>query len=105
VFIVVSCLMGVVLNCLLVLLLVSCVYCFSCLVLIVVNLCVFFVLCVYCCFHLDSGLLVISQYSEVPATGHLDTVFSWFPSVYKQMLRYFQRFQAATTCFSCNPPD
>ena len=29
----------------------------------------------------------ISQYSEGPATGHLDTGFSWFPCVYKQMLR------------------
>jgi len=26
------------------------------------------------------------QYSEGPATGHLDTGFSWFPCVYKQML-------------------
>jgi len=35
---------------------------------------------------LDAGLLARSQYSEGPATGHLDTVFSWFPCVYKQML-------------------
>jgi hypothetical protein len=34
-----------------------------------------------------------------------DTGFSWFPSVYKQMLRWFPRFQVATTCFSCSPPD
>ena len=39
------------------------------------------------------------------ATGHLDTGFSWFPCVYKQMLRWFPRFQFATTCFSCSPPD
>ena len=38
-------------------------------------------------------------YSEGPATGHLDTGFSWFPCVYKQMLRWFSRFQIATTCF------
>ena len=46
-----------------------------------------------------------SQYSEGPATGQLDTGFSWFPCVYKQMLRWFPRFQVATTCFSCSPPD
>ena len=28
---------------------------------------------------LDVGLLARSQYSEGPATGHLDTGFSWFP--------------------------
>ena len=36
---------------------------------------------------LDAGLLARSQYPEGPATGHLDTGFSWFPCVYKQMLR------------------
>ena len=46
-----------------------------------------------------------SQCSEGPATGHLDTGFSWFPCVYKQMLRWFPTFQVATTCFSCSPPD
>jgi len=45
------------------------------------------------------------QYSEGPATGHLDTGFSWFPCVYKQMLRWFPTFQVATTCFSCSSPD
>jgi hypothetical protein len=54
---------------------------------------------------LDAGLLVRSQYSEGPATGHLDRGFSWFPCVYKRMLRRFPRFQVATTCFSCSPPD
>ena len=29
-------------------------------------------------FTLDAGLLARSQYSEGPATGHLDTGFSWF---------------------------
>ena len=28
---------------------------------------------------LVAGLLARSQYSEGPATGHLDTGFSWFP--------------------------
>ena len=51
------------------------------------------------------GLLARSQYSEGPATGHLDTGFSWFPCVCKQMLRWFPTFQVATTCFSCSPPD
>ena len=54
---------------------------------------------------LDAGLLARSQYSEGPAIGHLDTGFFLFPCVYKQMLRWFPRFQVATTCFSCGPPD
>ena len=37
-------------------------------------------------FTLDAGLLAVSQYSEGPATGHLDTNFSWFPCDYKRML-------------------
>jgi len=56
-------------------------------------------------FTLDAGLLARSQYSEGPVTGHLDTGFFWFPCVYKQMLRWFPRFQVATTCLSCSPPD
>ena len=85
----------------------------SCLVCIVVV--VLFVLLssyVYLLYHvciavftLDAGLLAISQYPEGPATGHLDTGFTWFPCVYKQMLRWFPRFPVATTCFSCSPPD
>ena len=54
---------------------------------------------------LDAGLLARSQYPEGPATGHLDTGFSWFPCVYKRMLRWFRSFQVATTCLSCSPPD
>jgi len=73
---------------------------------------------VYCChlmciccnmriavFTLGAGLLARSQYSEGPATGHLDTGFSWFPCVYKQILRWFPIFQVATTCFSCSSPE
>ena len=56
-------------------------------------------------FTLDAGLLARSQYSECPATGHLDTSFSWFPCVYKQMLRWFPKLQVATTCFLCSPPE
>ena len=42
-------------------------------------------------FTLVAGLLARSQYSEGPATGHIDTAFSWFPCAYKQMLRRFPR--------------
>ena len=48
----------------------------------VVILCVFVVLCGHCYFFtLAAGLLARSQYSEGPATGHLDTSFSWFSCV------------------------
>jgi len=71
-----------------------------------ISLCVFVVLCVYCFFFtLNAGLLATGQYSEGPVTGHLDTGFSWFPCAQKQMVRWFPRFQVATTCFSCSPPD
>ena len=63
------------------------------------TLCVFIVLVVpyvyllyYVCIAvltLDAGLLARSQYPEGSATGHLDTSFSWFPCVYKRMLRWF----------------
>ena len=81
---------------------------------VVVVLCVLlpsYVYLLYCVciavffFTLDAGLLARNQYSEGPVTDHLDTGFSWFPCVYKQMLRWFPRFQVATTCFSCSPPN
>jgi hypothetical protein len=79
---------------------------------VVIVLCVLLPLYVYLLYYmciavftLDFELLARSQYSEGPATGHLDTGFPWFPCVYKQMLRWFPRFQVATTCFSCSPPD
>ena len=75
-------------------------------------LCVFVVPYVYLLYFvcipvltLDAGLLARSQYPEGPATGHLDTRFSWFPCVYKRMLRWFPSFQVATTCLSCSPTD
>jgi hypothetical protein len=81
------------------------VYCCA-LCIVVVNLCVFAVLCVcIAVFTLDAGLLARSQYSEGPATGHLNTGFSRFPCAYKQTLRRFPTFQVATTRFSCSPPD
>ena len=84
----------------------------SCLVCIVVVLCVLLSSYVYLLYYvriavftLDAGLLARSQYSEGPATGLLVIGFSWFPCVYKQMLRWFSRIQVATTCFSRSPPD
>jgi len=73
--------------------------------------CEFVVLCEYLLCYvcivltLDAGLLARNQIPEGPVTSQLDTGFSWFPCVYKQMLRWFPSFQIATTCFSCSPPD
>ena len=55
--------------------------------------CTLCVLLYYVCIAvltLDAGLLARSQYPEGPATGHLDTGFSWFPCVY----RVFHDFRA-----------
>ena len=89
-----------------------CNCCWLAVCIVVVVLCVLlssYMYLLYCVcvavFTLDAGLLARSQYSEGPATGHLDTGFSSFPCVYKQMLRWFPTFQVATTCFSCSPPD
>jgi len=89
-----------------VLLLVGGVYCCSCLVCVLLSyVYLLYYVCIAVFFTLDAELLARSQYSEGPATGHLDTGFSWFPCGYKQMLRWFPRFQVATTCFSCSPPN
>jgi hypothetical protein len=40
----------------------------------------------------NAGLLARSQCPEGPSTGHLETGFSGFPCVYKQMLRWFPSF-------------
>jgi len=81
-----------------------------CIVVVVLCVLLSYVYLLYCVgiaffFTLVAGLLARSQYSEGPTTGHFDTGFSWFPCVYKQMLRWFPRFQVTTTCFSCSPPD
>jgi len=68
------------------------VNCFVCIVVVVLCVLLLVVLCVLlssyvyllyymyiAVFNLDAGLLARSQYSEGPATGHLDTGFSWFP--------------------------
>jgi len=65
----------------------------------------FYYVCIAVLHTLVAGLPAISQYPEGPATGHLGTGFSWFPCVYKQMLRWFPSLQGATACFLCSPPD
>ena len=105
--IVVSCLVCIVVFLCVLLLCLVCIV-VSCLVCIVVFLFVLLSSYVYLLYYvllLDAGLLARSQYSEGPATGHLDTGFSWFPCFYKQMLRRFPRFPVATTCFLCSPPN
>jgi len=69
-----------------------CIFCtFMCICCIYVYLLYSYVyLLYYVCIDiltLDDGLLARSQYPKGPATGHLDTGFSWFPCVYKRMLR------------------
>ena len=64
-----------------------CNCCWLAVCIFVVVLCVLLSYCVYMLycvgiasfFSLNAGLLARSQYSEGPATGHLDTGFSWFP--------------------------
>jgi hypothetical protein len=82
----------------------SCEYCCILCVFVVPYVFLFYYVC-FAVLTLDAGLLARSQYPEGPATGHLDTGFSWFPFVYKRMLRWFPSFQVATTCLSCSPPD
>jgi len=87
---------------------VSCVVCIvvSCLLcIVVVVVCISSTMCVLLFFTLGAVLLALSQYSESPRNGHLNTGFSWFPWVYKQKLRWFPTFQVATTCFSLIPSD
>ena len=119
--IVVSCLVCIVVSCL-ACIFVSCLLCILAVLrsLLLVDLCVLLLvvlrvllssyvyLSYYVCitlFTLDAGLLARSQFSEGSATGHLDTGFSWFPCVSKQMLRWFPTFQVASTRFSYSPPD
>jgi hypothetical protein len=56
-------------------------------------------------FFLPDCKVEVTMHPEGPATGHLDTGIPWFSSVFKQMPRWFPRFQVATACFSCSPPD
>jgi hypothetical protein len=62
-------------------------YCVLCICCTVLCICCT-VLCICCTvgidvFPLDAKLLARGQYSEGPATGQLDTGFSWFPRVFK----------------------
>ena len=55
-----------------------------CIVVVVLCVLLSYVYLLYCVgiaffFTLDAGLLAKSQYSEGPATGHLNTGFSLFP--------------------------
>ena len=85
------------------LLVLSCVVCDCCwlavcIVVVVLYMCCYLMcicctMCVLLFFTFDVGLLARSQYSEGPATGHLDTGFSWFLCVYKQILRWFPTFK------------
>jgi hypothetical protein len=100
VFMVVYCLVYLLVNVLCVLLLCCCTM--GVLLLVYVYLLYYVRIAVV---TLDAGMLARIQYSAGPATGYLDTGFSWFLCVYKQMLRWFRRFQFATTSFSFSPPD
>jgi len=80
------------------------VYLFILFVFVVPYVYLFYFVCIGA-LTLAAGLLARSQYPEGPATDHLDAGFSWFPCVYKRMLRLFPSFQVATTCLSCSPPD
>jgi len=64
---------------------VSCLVCIVVVVLCVLLSCYVYLVYYECTgvFTLDVGLLARSHYSEGPATGHLDTGFSWFPYVDK----------------------
>ena len=58
------------------------VYTGSCLVCVLLSYAyLLYYVCIVFFFTLDAGLLATSQYSEGPATGHLDIGFSWFPCV------------------------
>ena len=71
-----------------------CICCILC-VFVVPYMCLLYYVCI-AVLTLNTGLLASSQYLEGPAIGHIDTGFSWFPCVYKRMLRWFPSFQVAT---------
>ena len=74
-----SCVLLLVLSCLLC----NCFWLIVCIVVVVLCVLLSYAYLLYyvyiVVFTLDAGLLARSQYSEGPATGHLDTGFSWFP--------------------------
>jgi len=84
---------------------VYCVLCYYFVCIFVTSCVLFYCVCIALLHTLVAGLLARSQYPEGPATGHLDKSFSWFPCVYKRILRWFPTLQVATAYFSCSPPD
>jgi len=64
----------------------------------------FYCVCIAVLHTLVAGMPARRKYPEGPATGHFRTDFSWFPCVYKQMLRWFPRIHVAAAWFSCSPP-
>jgi len=73
---------------------------------IVVTSCVLlYYVCIAVLCILVAGLLARIQYPEGPATVHLGPSFSWFPCVYKRMVRWFPRLQVAIAYFSCSSPE
>ena len=86
------------------LLLVDRVYCCSCLVCVI--LCVFVVLCVYCFFYFKcrtAGYRSVLGRSCDRPTRHRFFLFSL--CLKSKCWDGNPRFQVATTCFSCSPPD
>jgi hypothetical protein len=88
---------------------VSCCSCLGCIVVVVLYygctvaiLCVLIVLCAYCCLYFRCRTAdwksVFGRSCDRPPRHR-------FPCVYKRRLRWFPRFQDASTCFSCSPPD
>jgi hypothetical protein len=61
--------------------LVFCVLCYYLVYIFVTSCVLFYCMCIAVLHTVVAGLLARSQYPEGPATGHLDTGFSWFPCV------------------------
>jgi len=101
-------LMRIFVNCICLACIVVIFFVFIYLICICFTLYVFVVPYVYLLYYVCIAVLILdasSQYPEGPATGHLDTGFSLFPSVYKRTLRWFATLQVATTCFSYSPSN
>jgi hypothetical protein len=45
------------------------------------------------------------MHPEGPATDYIDTGFRGFPLSLKANAEMVPKFQVATACFSCSPPD
>ena len=98
-------LMRIFVNCICLACIVVILCVFVYLICICCTLCVFVLLCVYCCSYYrcrTAGLKSVTGRSCDRPPRHR---ISWFPCVYRRMLRWFPSFQVATTCFSCSPPD